>query len=120
MDFERKRVFLSGPMSGCEGYNAKLFKHVEDALVRNGAGFVFNPARYAPASAEHEKPHESYMLKSIHALTAHVIGADGAERPFYDYMCLLPRWQESAGARSELAVARVCGIKALEWREDWR
>lgn len=110
-DFNGKRVFLSGPVTGMPDWNRKAFLDAEVRLREAGASHVYNPARHAEEWAA--APHESAMLATLHCLTQHAI--EGARyAPVFDIIALLPGWRQSKGALDEYHVARACGIRAVE------
>lgn len=103
------RVFLSGPMTGYEDYNAMGFVKAQILVKRLGAAFVYNPIMQwicEPEDVSRGRGHESYMLECLHELTR--MGEDGA--PFYSAVVQLDGWEASEGARAEAAVAETCGI----------
>lgn len=108
-DFEGKSVFISGQMSGIPNFNKELFDAVESAFLNYGAAFVHNPAADVPKPSE-AKPHEYYMVQSIHELTSTKQG-----EPFYDVVAILPGWENSAGALLEYMTACECGIPVIQF-----
>ena len=87
----RVRIYIAGPMTGYENFNREAFHRAEDALKREGHT-VLNPA----------------------------VLPDGLTQPHYMDICMamlrcgdavymLKGWQQSAGARAELALAEKLG-----------
>lgn len=112
-DWEGKRVFLSGPITGYEDYNKPAFEKAERDIRERGASHVYNPVRNAPEGGEPVKRHEHYMLLTLHCLTQ--MAWDSTEcKPIFDLVAMLPGWQLSMGAKIEKAVAHACGIKVVE------
>ena len=112
MNVNGMRVFVSGPMTGLPGLNLDAFDDAERLLRKAGAAMVYSPARLARLGAR-DWPHESCMLATLHALTASVMGGSGAPEPAYGVVALLDGWEESEGARAEVAAAMACGIPTL-------
>lgn len=105
MDFTGKNVYLSGPMSGIEDWNAPAFRAARDAAYSMGARCVYDPTDIIGAYGTHEE----YMRADLHALTR-------AADPF-DALVMLDGWERSAGATAEVAVARACGIETVNASE---
>ena len=110
MRFDGKHVYLSGPMTGLEDYNRPAFNAAEERVRAEGAADVFNPAHFGLG-----RPHESYMLDTLHELTQSVWD-DGLMRyvPYWDVIAMLPRWAFSKGAKVERAVAEAIGVEVVE------
>ena len=109
--FEGKRVFLSGPMTGIEGFNKPAFDAAEELCMELGALKVFNPAGKVP---ENPKSHEHCMRETLHELTRWVNGACADENePYYSVIVMLPDWERSGGAIIELEAAYACGIQPI-------
>lgn len=108
-DFDGKRVYLSGPMTGIPDWNAPAFADAKRAVMAAGAESCFDPAA---AWGHHDRPASWYMSHDLHHLTA----MDG-ERPYFDAIVLLPGWYASEGASLEYQVARACGIALVSLRE---
>lgn len=111
-DFNSKRVFLSGPMSGKPDWNREAFAQAEKRCYELGADWVYNPAKDAPREGEPVAEHEQYMNVTLHELTRWVNGAHSIvdSRPFYDVLVLLDGWEKSDGALMESSTAFECGI----------
>ena len=105
-------VFLSGPMTGIEGWNRAAFEEAERAMRDMGAAHVFNPARTS-VGVEDDYPHSFFMRRTIHALTHR----DAGGWPAYDLLVRLPGWEASEGAQVEVAVAKACGIAVCDIEE---
>lgn len=105
--FEGLHVYVSGPMTGIEGYNADAMNAVRDELCGCGAAYVYDPADYIEVLEK--LSHQEQMRWSIHHLTKP--WTNGA---YYDLLVLLPGWQDSDGCRLERAVAEACGIEVWE------
>ena len=105
-------VFLSGPMTGIEGWNRAAFEEAERAMRDMGAAHVFNPARTS-VGVEDDYPHSFFMRRTLHALTHR----DAGGWPAYDLLVRLPGWEASDGAQVEVAVAKACGIAVCDLSE---
>ena len=97
--FEGKRVYIAGPMSGLNEWNAHAFERCEACLKRKGAADVFNPATKERIAAfeRGEATRERLMLEDLQA----VLDADA--------VVLLTDWNESFGAMCEVNVALQTG-----------
>ena len=104
-NFDGKRIYVSGPMTGKKDYNRQEFAEVT-RFLRNQGAEVFNPAF---ATKGLDRPHEAFMVRDLHQLTEHMDG-----KPYYDYIAQLPGWEKSPGAKLEYIVAQACGIRAVE------
>ena len=116
-DFFGKNVFLSGPMTGIDGWNREAFANASAYVRDRGAASVHNPIVNAPTGWRAPDSHEGYMVQSLHTLTGWDYGdfAEHANRlPDFDALVLLPGWESSEGAIAEKAVAVACGIDVVE------
>lgn len=104
-NFDGKRVYLSGPMTGIKDWNRPAFMEAA-TFLRNQGATVFNPAF---SSMCESRTHDAWMVRDIHELTEHMDG-----KPYYDYIAQLPGWEKSGGAKLEYIVAQACGIRAVE------
>lgn len=86
-----KRMYISGKITGCEGYE-KDFKRGEE-LARLCGFRPVNPIRGEPKG----KPWEWYMKRDIKKLLS------------CDAILLLETWEDSRGARLEAKIARELG-----------
>lgn len=95
----KRRVYLSGPMSGYPDYNYPLFNDVAGKL--RAAGWeVFNPAENDEGSTH--RPREWYLKTDIpNALAC-------------DIVAVLPGWEKSRGAKLEALVALEVGILVVD------
>ena len=107
MDFDRAYIYLSGSMTGQPDWNKPLFDEYEKRLYKMGAVYVYNPAW--DASDDNDRSHEFYMLRDLSTLTRRIEGGC----PFFDYVVMIPGWEESEGARVEREVALACGIEIV-------
>ena len=112
MKIRNKRVFLSGPMSGIDYYNAPEFARARAICKLAGAERIFDPSvSWTISDAAEPDTHEYYMKKCINELTSHNFFS--AYDPSYDILVQLPGWEDSKGARIEAMVADVCGITRI-------
>lgn len=95
------RVYISGPMRGYVGYNYPAFHRAAEYLTKGGHG-VLNPADNFDGATDLE--FETYMRADLSML----LDATG--------VFMLKGWQNSEGARLELAVAKSLGL--VVWYED--
>jgi len=90
------RLYIAGPMTGHEDYNYEAFNDAEKLLKSVGYE-VLNPARQGYGKEYHE-----YLELAI----ADVFACDG--------IALLPRWEDSPGAKAEVALADALKKDASE------
>jgi len=95
------RLYLSGPMTGWPEWNRPAFAAAAEAL-RQAGHRVTNPGELP---ADPEWPWEAYLAQALWAMLA-VQG-----------VALLDRWEDSQGARLEVAWARRLQIPVRPWRE---
>ena len=90
-----KRIYISGPMTGCADLNFPAF-NAEAARLR-GLGYeVVNPAEVNPDAS---MPWDACMRADIKALCD------------CDTLALLPGWERSNGAHLELHIAHRIGLE---------
>tara|TARA_R110000868_G_scaffold236049_1_gene489986 strand:+ start:180 stop:506 length:327 start_codon:yes stop_codon:yes gene_type:complete len=94
---DRKRIYISGPMSGIPDWNYPAFNAAEEALHQRGFFDVVNPARISPSTT----PWEQCLRADIKALCD------------CDIIALLEGWEVSKGAHLEVHVAHRLGIEVL-------
>lgn len=95
---EAPLFYLCGPMTGLPGYNYDEFNRIATRLRKIGYNVV-NPAENFGGSATEER---SLYLR---AAVAQVAAADG--------VVVLKGWEDSRGARLEVALAREIGIPVI-------
>jgi hypothetical protein len=109
---ERKpRTYVAGPMRGVELFNFPAFHAAEADLVERGWD-VHNPARWdeeqgfepAKTGAEDEFDVQAALKHDIEVITT-----------WAEYVFVLPGWQDSLGARLEVAVAQATGIPVVDY-----
>ncbi len=93
----RKRVFISGPMSGYANHNRPAFFEVAERLYRQGYEVV-NPALL---TGDTGKPWEWWMRRCIRLLAE------------CDAIYQLEGWRNSRGARLEHINARELGLEVM-------
>ena len=109
-----RRVYLSGPMTGIDSWNAKSFAMAHGLVKTLGARWVFDPST-AYVNWEGDQPslgHEGFMRLDLHELTKSVGPWPGSN--YYDLLLHLPGWMESDGCQRETLVAMACGIEVAE------
>lgn len=112
-----RRLYISGPVTGCDNRNLDAFQSAQRMLVDAGHMAVI-PHQIVPPS----KTRDTAMLLCLHDLTAYS-ASYGFLAPYYDGVALLEGWEQSDGARLERAVAEACGIPCKtveEWMEEAR
>lgn len=105
-----RRVFISGPMTGIEHYNAPEFARAHAICREQGAAYVFDPSWEWMNETGEENTHEYYMRRCINVLT------NGT----FDTLLQLDGWRESEGCRLEYEVAVACGIRLATLLDDER
>lgn len=93
------RVYLSGPISGQEGYKA-LFDMAAAALTAEGHT-VINPAKLSEVLPDAD--YEEYMSLDQELLSLSEI------------ICFLPGWQKSLGCQREYGMALAWDKMIIEW-----
>ena len=94
MRSKRYDVFLAGPIAGVEDYRARFMRMEYEALVSRGVNLrVWNPARLPGG-----RSNRWYMARCLIALwqSRRVVALRG--------------WENSGGARIEVALAKYIGI----------
>ena len=129
------RVYCSGRMTGCPDLNRPAFDAAEKRLTAQGH-FVINPHRISAlfgtaeelecsffALYELEKPQNAYttmsdldkaMNEDCARLARAVMDADLAAVRSCDAIYLLRGWENSRGAKKELAEALAHGLKVMQ------
>ena len=95
----KKTVYLSGPMTGYPEFNFPAF-HAAAALWRGEGYRVFNPAENFKGRTD--LPRADYMREDL----AQVMKAD--------IVAVLKGWEQSAGARLEVAMARELDLPVVD------
>lgn len=93
------KIYLAGPMRGFLDLNFPSF-HQGAKLLREAGHEVFNPAEQ-----------ESGNIRKRMGLDLAWITSTA------DVVVLLPGWEDSLGAKAELATAKAIGIPATELEE---
>lgn len=91
-----KTIYISGPMTGIENLNRDMFDEAESLLRECGE----NPIN--PHNFPEQKSYEDYLLLDIEMIA---MAADA--------IALLPGWENSPGAKKELAAAISLGLEIL-------
>ena len=97
MSEKKKKVFISGPMSGIKDFNKPAFDKAEKELTECGFS-VFNPARM---HFDDTWTHEQIMKIDLAALAQ------------CDYIYMLDKWYYSKGALQEYHYANAIGVEIL-------
>lgn len=104
-----RNVFISGPMTGIEHYNAPAFARAHAVCWELGANLIYDPSWEWMSGSMREDSHALCMLRCINRLTHEVA-------PIHTLL-QLPDWEKSDGCRLERDVALACGIKVVELEE---
>lgn len=99
-EIQGKSVFLSGPITGVDGYKGK-FADAMEIIRALGADFAFNPAAEIPDDTKREE--------AMRICTGKVITID--------CVVMLPSWRDSEGACFEYVASEICGIPHYELKE---
>ncbi|WP_159585899.1 DUF4406 domain-containing protein [Chelativorans xinjiangense] len=90
-------VYLSGPMRGHDDLNYPAFNAAAEQLRATGY-FVFNPAESSPLNAG---------IRECFAIDVAWICAHA------DAIAMLPGWENSKGAKAELALSEALGHEVI-------
>lgn len=111
------RIYVAGPMRGVPDFNFPLFNKTTERL-RAAGHTVFNPAERdivkhggdmfkTQTATEEEITKKGFSLRdALKADTSWI--CENA-----DAICLLPNWEESVGAKAEVALAHALKIWVL-------
>jgi hypothetical protein len=110
------RVYLSGPMTSRPDWNRPAFAYVAEGLSAQGDTIINphdlhpEPPPWHPGAGADPGFRESW---------AQYLREDIAQLVRCDEVVALPGWREdSDGARIEVAVAHLLGIRVVTWPED--
>ena len=98
----RKTIYIAGPMNGLPGNNFSKFFDAEARLISDGWDPI-NPSRFSGVFGERPKE------KMLDACCA----AERAAIPHCDAIYLLKGWENSKGAKRELAVALQHNLEVI-------
>lgn len=93
-------IYIAGPMTGLPEFNYPAFNNAAAAL-RVHCADVVSPTELHDGDTS--RPYDYYLRLGLRALLD------------CDEIVLLPGWENSRGARLELAVAEALGMKVTEW-----
>ncbi len=96
----RKRVYISGPMTGYENANEKAFEEAADNL-RDLDYMVCNP--HDTSTLLGELTHAEYLRFDFERILE------------ADFLVALPGWETSLGALSEILMAVRMDVKVWRW-----
>lgn len=113
------RVYISGPMTGQACYNVEEFDAAAKRLRKQGH-FTINPHDFTPVFGTMKEVAESF--KALYdndaafggSLAACVMVAELAAVRSCDAIYLLKGWENSRGAKAELAEAIKHGLKVMQ------
>lgn len=97
----KMNIYLSGPMKGYPNRNYPLFNAAAKQL-RSAGHTVYNPAEF-------EFEGDVFPIRKAFAEYAKYICEEA------DAIVLLPAWGASLGVSAELALAKNCGLKVVEY-----
>lgn len=101
---KKPKIYIAGPMRGKHAFNYPAFNYWAK-LHRDVGWEVENPAEIG---AGYGTPKQ---INADTALLAAVVAAELHALETCDAIFLLPGWENSVGARKELAAALACGLK---------
>lgn len=99
----RRKIYLSGAMTGLPDYNYPAF-HAAAAELRAEGHEVYNPAEYP-----HEGSFETFPIREAFAAYSQYICLEA------NAIYLLDGWENSKGVKAELALAENCGLLIVEY-----
>ena len=94
-------IYLSGPMTGYHEFNYPAF-NAHAARLRSEGHRVYNPAEFP-----HYGDPMDFPLRMAFASYCNFICLEA------DTICLLPGFEDSLGARAELALAKNCKLDVM-------
>lgn len=108
MTSTEKIFYLAGPMSGKEGYNSEAFIEAANELRQRNYQIVspWEIAQTLPGTPG-DLPYETYVKADIIAMLR------------CDAVVTLRDWQESRGARMEVALADWLGMHVFHLNSEW-
>lgn len=98
-ELPQRRVYISGPMTGCTHHNFPAF-HVAAERLRAAGWDVVNPAENF--NGRTDLPRETYLRADVAALTR------------CDAIAMLPDWEKSSGAKLEYLIARELNMQIID------
>ena len=104
----KPKVYIAGPMRGLPDFNYPRFNACA-ATLREIGWHVVNPAEIGAAYGTPEQ------INADPALLAAVVSAELHALKKCDAIFLLEGWNESVGAKQELAAALAAGLKVYVW-----
>ena len=107
----RVRIYIAGPMTGYENFNREAFHRAEDALKREGHT-VLNPAVLPDGLTQpHYMDNNDWYFKypDGNYVKNNWLQWNNKWYLFDNSGKMLKGWQQSAGARAELALAEKLG-----------
>lgn len=118
------RLYLSGPMTNIPDLNRPAFDAAAERLRAEGH-FVINPAELSAMFGTPEEIEESFKclygttdkvfwFKQHVALASSIIDADLAAVRSRDAIYMLKGWENSRGAKKELAEALAHGLTVMQ------
>lgn len=98
-----RRIYIAGPMSGHRGFNYAAFERAEQQLAAAGLDPLSpaDPAQLSPGDPDELRPgvtYEDCLAQAIETLAR------------ADAVATLPGWEQSHGARLEVALAKRRGM----------
>lgn len=114
-----RRCYLSGPMRGRPEFNFPAFFAGQERLEAAGWA-VFNPARMETREDQTADDlgtppsFRRYAKRDLAIIVDTLRAEDG------DAIVVLPDWEQSTGAKAEVAVARWVGLPVLTLEEATR
>lgn len=102
---KKKRIFISGPMTGIKDFNFPLFNAVA-AKLRDYGFDVVNPVDIC------RKYKKEKVLTDRNVFAQMIAEQQEAERTC-DVLMLLPGWEDSKGVRLELKTALELGLTLI-------
>ena len=104
----KPKVYIAGPMRGLPDCNYPRFNACA-ATLREIGWHVVNPAEIGAKYGTPEQiNHDPDILKAVTTIELHALEK-------CDAIFLLEGWNESVGAKQELAAALAAGLKVYVW-----
>ena len=102
---KKKKVYISGQITGLEKTAYMTLFEIMEGNIKKAGYEPVSPVRYTEFENPDDMEWSDFMRRDIKMLCD------------CDYICLLPNWKKSKGARLEATIADQLGIPCINLRE---